>query len=177
LKNISCDIILDLIPLVKDGVASEDSQKIVNDHIKSCSNCKVEFESFEDIYSEQKSINDKKIIYNIKKNIFITQILILAIGAITGIALTNSMAMFYNFIIMPVIGGISFIVLKRRWYITPISVFILSYLWQTIAWTIESGFDWTILYGSLFYSIIYTSLIALGVIIAKLLKFAFGKGE
>ena len=33
--NISCDIILDLIPLVKDGVASEDSVKIVHEHIKA----------------------------------------------------------------------------------------------------------------------------------------------
>jgi large-conductance mechanosensitive channel len=177
LKNISCNIILDLIPLVKDGVASEDSQKIVNDHIKNCSNCKAEFEAFEDVYLEQKSINDKKIIYNIKKNVFITQIFILAIGTVAGIALTNSMAMFYNFIIMPIIGGISFIVLKRRWYIAAISVFILSYLWQIIAWITESGFDWMMLYGSLFYSIIYTSLIALGVIITMLLKFAFGRDE
>ncbi|WP_353096578.1 hypothetical protein [Tissierella praeacuta] len=177
MKNISCNVILDLIPLVKDGVASEDSEKIVNEHIKSCNSCKEEFEAFEDICSEQKSIDDNKIIYNIKKNIFITQIFILIIGTITGIALTNSMAMFYNFIIMPLIGGVSFIILKRKWYLTPMFVFILSYLWQTIAWTIESGFDWTTLYGSLFYSIIYTSLIALGVIITMLLKFAFGKGE
>ncbi|WMM26420.1 hypothetical protein RBU61_07045 [Tissierella sp. MB52-C2] len=177
MKNISCNIILDLIPLVKDGVASEDSQKIVNNHIKNCSNCKAEFEVFEDVYLEQKSINDKKIIANIKKNIFITQIFILAIGTIGGIALTNSMAMFYNFIIMPIVGGLSFIVLKRRWYIAAISVFILSYLWQTIVWIIESGLDWMMLYDSLFYSIIYTSLIALGVIIAMLLKFAFGRGK
>ncbi len=177
LKNISCDIILDLIPLVKDGVASEDSEKIVNEHIKSCNSCKEEFEAFEDICSERKSINDKKIIYNIKKNIFITQIFILVIGTITGIALTNSMAMFYNLIIMPLIGGLSFIILKRKWYLTPVFVFISSYLWQIIAWTIESGFDWMALYGSLFYSTIYTSLIVLGVIISMLLKFAFGKGE
>ncbi|HAE91817.1 MAG TPA: hypothetical protein DCG60_04110, partial [Tissierella sp.] len=94
MKNISCNIILDLIPLVKDGVASDDSAKIVNEHIKSCNSCKEEFEAFEDIYSERKSINDKKIIYNIKKNIFITQIFILVIGTVTGISLTNSIAMF-----------------------------------------------------------------------------------
>ncbi len=37
--NISCDIIMDLIPIYKDGVASEDSKKAVEEHILTCKDC------------------------------------------------------------------------------------------------------------------------------------------
>lgn len=173
--NISCDVILDLIPLVKDGVASDDSTIIVNEHIKSCESCKTEFEIFESTNIEQPVIKDEKIISAIKRSIFITQLTILAAGAIIGVALSNSMGMFYNFIIMPLIGCIGFTVLKRKWYLTPLAIFILTYLWQTIMGIVSGGFNWIALYIGLYYSIIYTMLVCLGVIIAMLLKFAFKK--
>ena len=44
--KISCDVILDLIPLVKDGVASDDSSTIVKEHIKNCESCRAEFDIF-----------------------------------------------------------------------------------------------------------------------------------
>lgn len=173
--NISCDVILDLIPLVKDGVASNDSTILVNEHINSCENCKAEFETFDNIKIDQAPIKDEKIICAIKRSIFMTQTIILVIGAIVGIALTNSMGMFYNFIIMPIIGGVSFIAFKRKWYFAPLAIFLLTYLWQTIIGIVLGGFDWIILYSGLIYSIIYTVLVVLGVAIAMLLKFAFKK--
>ena len=36
---IFCDVILDLLPLYADGQASEDSQKLVQEHIKECRTC------------------------------------------------------------------------------------------------------------------------------------------
>ena len=40
MNKISCEICKDLIPLVKDGIASEDSVAAVEEHIKECENCK-----------------------------------------------------------------------------------------------------------------------------------------
>lgn len=173
--NISCDVILDLIPIVKDGVASNDSTILVNEHIKNCENCKDELETFDNIKVDQLPIKDEKIIGAIKRSIFITQTIILIVGAIVGIALTNSMGMFYNFIIMPIIGGVSFVAFKRKWYFAPLAIFVLTYLWQTIIGIVLGGFDWIALYSGLSYSIIYTVLVGLGVVIAMLLKFAFKK--
>lgn len=173
--SISCNVILDLIPLVKDGVASDDSTIIVSEHIKNCESCKAEFDIFESIRIEQSSIKDEKIIFAIKRSIFITQLTILIVGAITGVALSNSMGMFYNLIIMPVIGGISLVVFKRKWYFAPLAIFVLTYLWQTLTGIVSGGFDWIALYSGLYYSIIYTILVGVGVIITMLLKFAFKK--
>jgi len=173
--KISCDVILDLIPLVKDGVASDDSSTIVKEHIKNCESCRAEFDIFESNRIEQSSISDQKIISAIKRSIFITQLAILTIGAIIGTALTNSMGMFYNFIIMPVIGGVALLVFKRKWYYAPIAVFLLSYLWQTIRDIILDGFTWIILYSRFYFSAIYAILVCLGVVIVMLLKYAFKK--
>ena len=173
--NISCNVILDLIPLVKDGVACNDSTIIVNEHINSCESCKAELETFDIIKIDQLLIKDEKIIFTIKRSIFITQIIILIAGAIVGVALSNSMGMFYNFIIMPIIGGVSFVAFKRKWYLAPIAIFVLTYLWQMIMGIVLGGFDWIALYSGLNYSIIYTVLVGLGVVTAMLLKFAFKK--
>ncbi|MGH4117466.1 zf-HC2 domain-containing protein [Clostridium sp.] len=173
--NISCNVILDLIPLVKDGVASDDSTTIVNNHIKACASCKSEFETFDTIDVQQSSIKDKKIIFAMKRSIFITQIIILMAGGILGVALSNSMGMFYNFMIMPIVGGVSVVVLKRKWYLTPIVIFITSYLWTAISEIVANGFEWIFLYSGVYYGIIYTFLVLLGVLIAMLLKITFKK--
>ncbi|MEG0772076.1 zf-HC2 domain-containing protein [Clostridium sp.] len=173
--NISCEVILDLIPLVKDGIASDDSNSIVKDHIKNCDSCKAELETFEEVTIEQSQIKDEKIISAMKRSIFITQLSILMAGAIIGVALSNSMSMFYNFIIMPIVGGISLFTLKRKWYLASLGVFLLSYLWQTIVGIASNGFQWGYLYYGLFYSIIYASLVGVGVIITMLLKYALKK--
>lgn len=173
-----CGVILDLIPLVKDNVASEESKNIVTEHIKTCDSCRNEFEMFESSNMEQ-SIKDEKVLSAIRRSIFITQIVVLVGGAIIGIGLTGTMGMFYNFIIMPVIGIISFITLRKKSYIAPILIFILTYLWQvaTFIIKIKGKFDWRILIlqTSLFYSLVYTGLVTLGIIIAILLNFSFRK--
>lgn len=173
--NIHCNVILDLIPLVKDGVASEDSSIMVHEHMKSCPLCSEEFNTFETIKHKQPSIKDERVIYAMKRSIFMAQIIILVAGAIVGVALTNSMDMFYNFIIMPVIGGISFMAIKQRSYLAVPMVFALSYVWQAISGIILGGLDWGALYSGLWYSAIYAFLVGLGLIIAMLLKFAFKK--
>lgn len=175
--NISCNVILDLIPLVKDGVASDDSAIIVNDHIKICENCKSEFETLDAINILQSSIKDKKIISAMKRSIFITQIIILMAGGFLGVALSNSMGMLYNFMIMPIVGGVSVVALKRKWYLTPIIIFAISYLWTTISEIWSGGFEWIFLYSGLYYGTIYTVLVLLGVLIAMLLKITFKRGR
>lgn len=173
--DISCNVILDLIPLVKDGVASEESTLLVRQHIDHCEICKAEFEIFNYNKADQPSIKDEKILATIKRSLFITQALILIIGAIVGLALTNTMGMFYNFAIMPLVGGISVFVLKQKWYLMPLAIFIFTYLWQTIMSIVLGGFSWIALYGGLYYSIIYAGLVGLGIVIMMLLKFAFRK--
>ncbi|MEQ8198845.1 MAG: zf-HC2 domain-containing protein [Clostridiaceae bacterium] len=173
--KLSCDIIRDLIPLVKDGVASEDSTDIVREHILSCQCCKEEFDTFESIKFEEATIKDAKVISAIKRSIFIWRLTILLIGAAVGAALSNSMGMFYNFLIMPVIGGIGLITFKKKWYWTPVAAFVITYLWQTIKSIIMGGFELAAVYSGLYYSCIYTFLVLTGTLITALLQFELRK--
>jgi hypothetical protein len=134
-------------------------------------------DAFESIRIEPLNLKDKKIIFDIKRSVYISQIVILALGAVLGIALSSSMGMFYNFIIMPIIGGIALLVFKKKWVLAAIGIFVVTYLWQTILLMAENGFSLTGLTVGLYYSVIYAILVVLGAVIAGLLKFAFEKGE
>ena len=43
MKEITCDICMDLMPLVQDGIASEDSRNAVEEHVKRCEQCAVHY--------------------------------------------------------------------------------------------------------------------------------------
>ena len=44
MKKISCDIIKDVLPLCLDGIVSEDTKKMVEEHLSFCASCKKEAE-------------------------------------------------------------------------------------------------------------------------------------
>jgi len=88
--NPSCNVILDLIPLVKDGAASEDSTELVMKHIENCGSCQSEYENY--VWSSRKAINDKKVLFSIKKKLFLVTSALLGLGACLGLALNGQTA-------------------------------------------------------------------------------------
>ena len=38
--NIKCEVVRDLLPLYVDGVASEESCTLIEEHLKECEDCK-----------------------------------------------------------------------------------------------------------------------------------------
>ena len=44
MKNNSCSVIRDLMPLVFDRVASDDSCRLLEEHIASCPECRILYE-------------------------------------------------------------------------------------------------------------------------------------
>lgn len=171
--KVSCDVILDLIPLVKDQAASEDSEDLVLEHIGSCEKCKTEFENYGGV--APKKLDDEKIISSMKKSLFFTGLTLLILGALVGVALSNSFGMFYNFILMPVVGGLGYLIFKKQWYLAPLGILAMSYLWLFVNAVIEGGFSRWAFYSPIYLSGIYTFLVLIGAVIAKLLEFAFKK--
>lgn len=104
--NISCDIISDLIPLVKDNVASEDSIKLVSDHLKNCESCRLDFES--NTFQVRTEFDDKRAVSAIKKRLFLAASALSFIGVFIGMLLNkNSSSNFFPAII--IVLGIIFI--------------------------------------------------------------------
>ncbi len=59
--NISCKIINDLLPLYKDGVCSEESKKIIEEHILECTECKLVLKNMQaDISMAERKANLKE---------------------------------------------------------------------------------------------------------------------
>ena len=44
--SLPCDIVLDLIPLYTDGLASEATEKEVNEHLKNCQPCRMYYKEY-----------------------------------------------------------------------------------------------------------------------------------
>ncbi|MPW24208.1 zf-HC2 domain-containing protein [Alkalibaculum sp. M08DMB] len=124
-------------------------------------------------------MNEESIISKIKKQLFIIAMGIVVIGIMLGIALSDTMGMFYNILIMPTIGAIGYFALNKKAYHIPIALFVFSYVGLFIKYIFqgifEEGFIISMFVMPVYWSGIYAGLCTVGVIIALLLKIAFGK--
>lgn len=81
-----CDICRDLIPLVRDNLASENSRKFVLTHIESCDECRKEDECYSAMAVDTiDEINDKKTVKKAKLYIWIGAVALLLLGLFLGI--------------------------------------------------------------------------------------------
>lgn len=176
MNKISCDTCLDLMPLVKDKVASQDSKDLVKDHLKSCETCEKIYENFN---NEAIAMDESNIISKIKKQLFIVSIIFIVIASMLGLALSESMDMFYNILIMPAIGVIGYFALDKKSYYVPMSLFFFSYIWLFIKYIgegmLREGMIIGVFFTPIYWSAIYAGLCMIGLIIGFLLKYAFGK--
>ncbi|MGI6616229.1 MAG: zf-HC2 domain-containing protein [Dethiobacteria bacterium] len=173
---VDCDVIKDLIPLVNDDVASEESKKIVKDHCEGCSNCRGLLVS-----ESGPQPTDDRIIRALKKSVLSTQIALLAIGVLIGIWFTGSNNTLYNFYIMPFAGVLTYFALLKKSLYVPLFIFILTELIQLLRAIPYLGAGivqnlqilGTIFHSTLLYAVIYALLSATGIAVAYLLIYAF----
>ncbi|WP_419725431.1 zf-HC2 domain-containing protein [Terrisporobacter petrolearius] len=182
MNKISCDICGDLVPLVKDGIASEDSCNAVLKHTNECEACNLlfnEFEEISEINKENIKMNDKKVISKIKNQLVIGAMVMIILGSFIGVEISESEWMFYNIIIMPIVGGLGYFAFNKKSYMVPIGIFILTYIWNLIKYIIEGVITAkdmsSIIVVPATWAVIYTGLCALGVLIGFLLYIAFKK--
>ena len=103
---------------------------------------------------------------SVRKAFFFVGMALLLIGAAVGVALTDSMGMFYNFILMPGVGMLGYWLFRGKSFFVPLGIFLLSYLYQIPG----TGFV-----APLFMSVLYTLFRGLGLGIGFLLDYAFAK--
>ena len=65
----NCEIVRDLIPLVADDIASEESKKFVENHCETCDECKKElWIAKQDIKTEISDLSENQVWENIEKS-------------------------------------------------------------------------------------------------------------
>lgn len=65
--RITCEVIRDLLPLYHDNVCSEDSRRLVDEHLATCSKCKLELEQIDTEIKGENNMEDVQVIKSIAK--------------------------------------------------------------------------------------------------------------
>ncbi len=98
----NCEIVKDLIPLVADNIASEESKEFVENHCETCNECKKElWIAKQDIKTEKSDLTENQVWDNINKiqkkkkikkifNVSVIAILVIVIGVFTVIFIDNT---------------------------------------------------------------------------------------
>lgn len=169
MNKISCEMCMDLMPLVHDGVASEDSRLAVELHMKSCPDCAHFFEGELTPPSDSKHTLQK-----IQRKARTFSAMLLMFGIFYGLGLTASSGIFYNVIIMPLIGGLSYYLFRwRALYIIP-ALLLVSHIATN---ALGLGEEHLTLPMLLIWTGIYCAVALVGFVIAALLHFVFKKED
>lgn len=180
MSKISCSVCLDLMPLVKDGVASEDSRLLVQEHLAGCEHCNYNWGEQTGADTEANTaMDDTVVLGKIKKQMIVFLLCIMLAGTLLGMVISDGMLMFYNGLIMPAIGGFGYILFKRNAYFVPVGLFAFSFIWSSIRGLIGGMLTYSgiidLLSMSVWWSAILSAFSAVGVLIAWLLHYAFKK--
>lgn len=84
MNEISCGLCMDLMPLVNDGVAGEDSRKAVEQHIKTCDSCRAFYGG-----ERKAEADEEKAALKVLRKIRTASVLLLAAGVFVGLLLTE----------------------------------------------------------------------------------------
>ncbi len=175
--EIGCDVCTDLIPLVRDGVASEESRRLVLAHVQRCPVCKHFLEQGEDASEKAQNekaaqADDRKVLAEIQKRLTQHNALRILGAALLGfgVSFSYSKYMFLNIALMPLVGALALYLFPKRWYLVAPVVFALTFVVQMLMAFPEFHPP-----SALFLCVVYTALALLGVLILLLLRFAFGK--
>ena len=169
MSKISCEMCRDLMPLVRDGIASEDSCAAVRDHIQDCPECKELFAG------ELPPPSDgKKMMEQMKRKLQLCLAMLLMFGILLGLSLTAREEMFYNTLIMPFIGIVGYAIFRLKSVVViPVLLFISQFIMNWFG----GLFGGEHLDGAslIMWVGIYCIFVGIGIVIAALFHFAFRK--
>ncbi|MEG2595597.1 MAG: zf-HC2 domain-containing protein [Ruthenibacterium sp.] len=170
-SSLPCAVCRDLIPLVRDGVASEESSQIVHQHIAVCDDCK-HFMSGAQTCAEP---DDTRVIGRMKRKISLWLVGVVTCSLVFGVALTFSTHSLLAILVFPLCCGIAYWFDSFVWkLVPPIACAILF-----IIVIFQHGYGTPIrqFMGALRSGIFVGILCAVGALAAALLKYGFSKGE
>lgn len=169
MNKIDCDICLDLMPLVKDGIASDGSRQAVEEHLKTCPSCRALWDG-----GPPPSTNGEKAFLKFQRQIQIFSAMVMMFGIFFGLSLTAGGDIFYNTLIMPVIGGLGYFIFRwKALYNVPILLLLTHGV--TNLFGLMRGVEHLDLYSLLMWTVLYSIFALIGVLIAGLLHFSLRK--
>ena len=173
MNKITCDMCKDLMPLVKDGIASEDSKLAVETHVTECEACKQLYENESAALLEINPDLEREL-GRLKKKLQIFATVLMMFGVFFGLSLTASQEMFYNSLIMPVIGALGYVIFRWK-AVYQVPLLLLVMLLVLNFFEIVRGMEIMPVMGVVMWVGIYSIFVEIGILVAGLLHFAFRK--
>lgn len=169
MNEISCEMCMDLIPLVKDGIASGDSRAAVESHCADCAACRALYDG-----ETPPKADAEKAFARLLRQMRPFGVAVMMFGVLFGLGLTNGADVFYNCLLMPVIGALGYVIFRQKaLFGVPLLLFVTHGL--TNLFGMIRGAERLDLYGLLMWTGLYSVFALVGVVIAWLLHFALGK--
>jgi hypothetical protein len=181
MKN-ECKIVSDLFPLYLENLVCEETEEFVENHLSECESCKKEFEALkngddlkevfkEDITRPVEDIKPfKKIMKKMNMQVHSISYLLIIFFIFFGFLSMDSGDVFYNSLIMPIVGVFGYIIFKfKAFYKLPILLLVINLLACILNLADVEFID------IFFWTAIFTAFVFAGIIIAFLIHFAFRK--
>lgn len=133
MKEIKCEVIQDLITLYIDELSSEESNELIENHIKKCKECEEFLKGVsiknDDILSEEEKITyeekEDTLINKIKKSKYHWALVVTILLATIASLMTQGRFLFNGFLVFPAVGAIGYLLVKKI-YIVPVAVYIMN---------------------------------------------------
>lgn len=106
--DLACPVIRDLMPLVHDGVASEESEQLVRQHIQTCASCRQLWQTQGDLPPAPETPDDTAVLHRVRTHLRLWLLVLIAVGLTLGsAALYSGRATGLVFVVFPLICGIA----------------------------------------------------------------------
>ena len=115
--DISCEVCRDLMPLVRDGVASADSEALVRAHTERCGGCRTMLES--ETPPEHSMQDDARVLRRLRWRLLAQSVLFALVGVLGALWLTSRAGDVYLAWWLPLVGAACYYVLRRRCWLVP----------------------------------------------------------
>ncbi len=175
MNEITCNMCADLMPLVKDGIASEDSRQAVEEHLKTCETCRALYEG---AIAKASAMNVELELElgKLKRKLQLFSVMFIFFGVFFGLSLTASEDMFYNSLLMPVLGALGYFLFRwRAVYLVPCLLLVAQCLMNATGVIRGLELEYLSFVELCMWVGIYSIFVVLGVLVAGLLHFAFRK--
>lgn len=192
MSMIDCKVIRDLMTLYIDGLSSEESNEIIEHHIKKCSECNDYLNSLSDECFLDKNVVDKyevddkveqKIVQDIKRSNTSKLLICSIVGGVLATLLTSGSLIFNGFFLLPIFGTVIYLKFKNK-FIAPISIYIIQFLNLSIEMLLDLNVQgenigvtlWDYIsytYGNAIFALFFMGFAFIGVVIGILIEKIF----
>ena len=178
-------VVQDLMPLVRDGVASPESEALVKAHIETCASCRALWDALPAAQAQPALPDDDAVLHKVKARVSLWLLLVVVIGLMLGMAIMNSgRAIGLIFVIFPLTCGVARWFDDGVWKLVPVLAAAIALiqslpsLFAAMEFTTFASALFSYLRGACPPAVLLAVICLVGALAASLLRYAVkGKGK